>query len=107
MGSKENKYLEQESKNDSDFIELAHHFMLNDQTNKMMDVFNKLDSTTMHDNDLGFLYYVKGIFYKDKGCFLKSVKHFKKSDDKYFVKLPLIKLKNMGIENEILELLAI
>ncbi|MES9681275.1 AimR family lysis-lysogeny pheromone receptor, partial [Bacillus safensis] len=76
-GVKENKYLEQEPKNDSDFIELAHHFMLNDQTDKMMDVFNKLDSTTMHDNDLGFLYYVKGIFYKDKGCFLKSVKHFK------------------------------
>ncbi|APJ11058.1 AimR family lysis-lysogeny pheromone receptor [Bacillus safensis] len=104
---RENKYLEQEPKNDSDYIELAHHFMLNDQTDKMMDVFNKLDSTTMHDNDLGFLYYVKGIFYKDKGCFLKSVKHFKKSDDKYFIKLPLIKLKNMGIENEILELLAI
>ncbi|MDM5298116.1 AimR family lysis-lysogeny pheromone receptor [Bacillus pumilus] len=106
-GVKDNKYLEQDPTNDSDLIELAHHYLLNNRIDDMMDVFNKLDSTVMNDNDLGFLYYVKGVFYKDKGCYLKSVKHFKKSDDKYFIKLPLIKLEKLGIEIEILDLLAI
>ncbi|PCK15507.1 hypothetical protein CEY02_20540 [Bacillus pumilus] len=106
-GVKDNKYLEQNPKNDSDLIELAHHYLLNEQTEKMMELFNKLDSTSMHDNDLGFLYYVKGLFYKDKGCYFKSVRHFKNSDDKYFIKLPLLKLEKMGIESELIDLLAI
>ena len=56
---------------------------------------------------MGFYFYYKGLISVDKSDFYKSIRCFKKSDDKYSVQLPLIELKKMGADIELLSLISI
>ncbi|MCY8415485.1 hypothetical protein MOC73_03565, partial [Bacillus spizizenii] len=59
------------------------------------------------DNDYGIHFYLKGLAYQDKRYFYESIKHFKLSGDLFSVRLPLDQLREMGEDEQILDLLAL
>ncbi|MGG3721859.1 hypothetical protein ABET08_17565, partial [Bacillus subtilis] len=71
------------------------------------EILDELSSRDQDENELGFYYYYKGLISQDKTDYYKSIRYFKKSDDKYFIQLPLLQLERMGADLELLNLISI
>lgn len=104
--SKENKYLPLEKEHYSDKHEHAFYHIKNNQNKKAIEILNSIDLKKLKPGQKAFNYFYQGLISKDKRDFFKSVKFFKESGDKFFMQLPLIELKKMNVENEILEIFA-
>ncbi|MFP3418040.1 AimR family lysis-lysogeny pheromone receptor [Bacillus sp. SIMBA_154] len=103
---KENKYLPLEKEHYSDKHEHAFYHIKNNQNKKAIEILNSIDLKKLKPGQKAFNYFYQGLISKDKRDFFKSVKFFKESGDKFFMQLPLIELKKMNVENEILEIFA-
>ncbi|PSA89327.1 hypothetical protein C6370_20415 [Bacillus atrophaeus] len=104
---KENEWINFESKEVIDLQENA-HMLINCNNKKAARILlEKLESYEHNDNELAMHYYLKGKLEGDKDLFYLSIEHFKKSNDKFLIKLPLIMLRNMGENQRLLELLAL
>ncbi|KDE21621.1 hypothetical protein EF83_22800, partial [Bacillus subtilis] len=104
---KENKWVDFESNEITDRIEVAYYYVNQNEEQKAIKVFQELDSRKIPKDDLGFLFYVKGLLHQEKSYFYESIEFFKKSGDKMFVNLPLMELKKQGENERLLQLLTI
>ncbi|MGX6580079.1 AimR family lysis-lysogeny pheromone receptor [Bacillus velezensis] len=104
---KENFWVNYESQN-TKYLQLrAYHYIRKGEVDKANDILNELSIREQDENEMGFYFYYKGLISVDKSDFYKSIRCFKKSDDKYSVQLPLIELKKMGADIELLSLISI
>lgn len=89
-------YLDKESKNPSDIHEIA-FYNINQgcmvEAIKLLDTINKDE---LNNNSLGFHCYLRGLISNNENDFCESVINFKKSNDYFFIKLPLMKLQQQG-----------
>ncbi|MED4874589.1 AimR family lysis-lysogeny pheromone receptor [Bacillus subtilis] len=104
---KENKWVDFESNEITDRIEVAYYYVNQNEDQKAIKVFQELDNRKIPKDDLGFLFYVKGLLHQEKSYFYESIEYFKKSGDKMFVNLPLMELKKQGENERLLQLLTI
>lgn len=63
----------------------------------------KLDSDFHH----GYHYYYLGLATNDEKTFYKSVEYFSKSGDQFFRQLPLLALKDLGVDTSLLAALSV
>ncbi|MEC3668330.1 AimR family lysis-lysogeny pheromone receptor [Bacillus velezensis] len=104
---KENDFLNTDSKEIIDFQEYAHMLINKKNTEKAKEILEQLDHLEHNDNELAMHYYLKGKLKMDKQCFYSSIEYFKKSNDKFLIRLPLIMLKQLGENEQLLNLLAL
>lgn len=105
--NKENEWVDFESNEITDKIEVAYYYVNQKEDQKAIKVFQELSNRKIPKDDLGFLFYVKGLLHQEKSYFYDSIEYFKKSGDKMFVNLPLMELKKQGENERILQLLTI
>ncbi|MEG7377892.1 AimR family lysis-lysogeny pheromone receptor [Bacillus subtilis] len=104
---KENKWINFESESIMDLQEKAHCFINFNENSKAKKVLDKLDLLRHNDNELAMHHYLKGRLEQNKACFYSSIEYFKKSNDKFLIRLPLLELQKMGENQKLLELLLL
>jgi len=104
--NKKPMYLNHDSELTSDKIAIAFHYVNDNRNNDALAVLKSIDVSNINDNDKAFYYYISALIENNKKLYCKSLQFFNSSGDVYFKNLPLIKLKNMGIDEDIIELLA-
>ncbi|MGG1363604.1 AimR family lysis-lysogeny pheromone receptor [Bacillus velezensis] len=105
--NKDNKWLDFDTDNIPDKIEVAYYYTNNKEFNKAEKVINELENMELYEYDSGILDYVKGILYQNKNYFYESTAKLKKSGDKLFINLPLAELRKMGCDEKLLELIMV
>lgn len=104
--NKKSPYLNLESKDASDVHEIAFYYVNNKQYTEAEKALNTVNVEALNSNQLGFNLYIRGLMTKDMNILAKSVRSFQKSGDYFFMQLPLIQLKNMGIPECIIKVMA-
>lgn len=105
--NKENFWLNPDSNEVTDIQEIAHYHIKKNNLQQAKEILENLEQQPNIHNDFGIHFYLKGLAYEDKRFFYESIKHFKLSGDLYSVRLPLDKLREMGEDEQILDLLAL
>lgn len=86
-----------------DICEIAFYEIRNENTHKAKEILATLDLLEMADRKKGFYYYYMALASGDNiDLFYDSVRYFRKSGDKYYIKLPLKELKRLGERESIL-----
>ena len=106
LWNKENKYLNVDSKEIIDRQEVIHYLIRKGHIGQAQKMLSKLEVLEQDVNELGLHYYYKGLIENSKDYFLKSVKYFKMSGDKFSCRLPLMELEKLGVDKEILEIMV-
>lgn len=106
LWNKENKYLNVDSKEIIDRQEVIHYLIRKGDTGQAKKMLSKLEVLEQDANEMGLHYYYKGLIENSKDYFLKSVKYFKMSGDKFSCRLPLLELGKLGVDKEILEIMV-
>ncbi|PRR87336.1 AimR family lysis-lysogeny pheromone receptor [Bacillus atrophaeus] len=104
--NKENEWLNFNSDDITDIQEVAHFFINKKEDIKAGHLLQLLETKDQNDNELGFHYYLKGLFEQNIDYFYDSIEFYKKSQDKFLIKLPLIALENSGVNKRLLKLIA-
>ncbi|MCY8061022.1 AimR family lysis-lysogeny pheromone receptor [Bacillus spizizenii] len=104
---KENFWLNPDSEETTDIQEIAHYQIKRNNLDYAKEILDYLEEIPSIDNDYGIHFYLKGLAYQDKRYFYESIKHFKLSGDLFSVRLPLDQLREMGEDEQILDLLAL
>ncbi|WP_442636552.1 AimR family lysis-lysogeny pheromone receptor [Rossellomorea marisflavi] len=99
--------LDLKSTDTSDQHEIAFYYIQHGQKTNALKVLDSLNLEQMSDNQKGFHFYYRGLLGNDKKVITESIKYFKKSGDIYFRKLPLLELSKSGVDDYILEALAL
>ncbi|ASZ03934.1 MULTISPECIES: AimR family lysis-lysogeny pheromone receptor [Bacillus] len=107
LWNKDNKWLDFDTDNIPDKIEVAYYYTNNKEFNKAEKVINELENMELYEYDSGILDYIKGILYQNKNYFYESTAKLKKSGDKLFINLPLAELRKMGCDEKLLELIMV
>lgn len=105
--NKENFWLNPDSNEITDMQEIAHYHIKRNNLQQAKEILDNLEQQPSIDNDYGIHFYLKGLAYQDKRYFYESIKHFKLSGDLFSVRLPLDQLREMGEDEQILDLLAL
>ncbi|TCJ00478.1 hypothetical protein E0Y62_26715 [Cytobacillus praedii] len=103
---KKPRYLDMNSKHVSDIHEVAFNLINEGQINQAIELLNTLDLDKLSFNQKGFHFYLKGLISKNIVDYCESVKNFKKSGDSYYRRLPLMQLKNLNVDDCIIEAMA-
>ncbi|MCY7919105.1 MULTISPECIES: AimR family lysis-lysogeny pheromone receptor [Bacillus subtilis group] len=104
---KENQWVNYNSDNIK-YLQLRAFYYINQgNIEEATEILDELSSRDQDENELGFYFYYKGLISQDKTDYYKSITYFKKSDDKYFIQLPLLQLEQMGADLELLNLISI
>lgn len=86
-----------------DIGELAFYEIRNENTHKAKKWLDAIDLSELTDSNKGFYYYYMALACGDNiDLFYDSVRYFRKSGDKYYIKLPLKELKRLGERESIL-----
>lgn len=104
---KNSEYLDLHSKEATDQHEIAFYYINNKQFKKAEEVLNSIDLEKMSDNQKGFHYYVRGKMTNDLDMFSESVYYFKKSNDFFHRRLPILEMQKLGIPNSVLKALTV
>ncbi|MCC2526783.1 AimR family lysis-lysogeny pheromone receptor [Bacillus halotolerans] len=107
LWGKENKWINRHSTKQDDLYGQAFELIVKKEHDQAIIILDQLFNTGLCDNQLGFHYYYLGLIYDHQDFFLKSVEHFKKSGEKFYLECPLSELRRLGADNKFLELLAI
>lgn len=67
----------------------------------------QVDIDKINDYSKGFYYFYLGEMTNEEDYYFESIEHFNKSGEKFFKKLPLIKLEKMGIKKSIIRALSV
>ncbi|ARJ76186.1 MULTISPECIES: AimR family lysis-lysogeny pheromone receptor [Bacillus] len=105
--NQENFWLNPDSNEVTDIQEIAHYHIKKNNLQQAKEILENLEEQPNIHNDFGIHFYLKGLAYEDKRFFYESIKHFKLSGDLYSIRLPLDKLREMGEDEQILDLLAL
>ncbi|MCY7768112.1 AimR family lysis-lysogeny pheromone receptor [Bacillus inaquosorum] len=104
---KENKWVNFTSQ-DTKYLQLkAYYFINQEELMKAKTILDDLSKREQDDNELGFYFYYRGLLSLDKSDFYKSIAHFKKSEDKYSLQLPLVQLEKLGADIDLLSLISL
>lgn len=104
--NKENDWLNKDSSNIEDMQALAHYYINKQKIDEATDLLNSLKTKKQNENELGFYYYLMGLHEDNIDYFFDSVEFYKKSHDRFLIKLPLIALENRGVSKRILDIMA-
>ncbi|MCY8934385.1 AimR family lysis-lysogeny pheromone receptor [Bacillus atrophaeus] len=104
--NKENEWLNINSDDITDIQEVAHFLINKKEDTKARQLLQLLESKDQNYNELGFHYYLKGLFEQNIDYFYDSIEFYKKSQDKFLIKLPLIALENSGVNKRLLKLIS-
>ncbi|KAA6452656.1 AimR family lysis-lysogeny pheromone receptor [Bacillus swezeyi] len=105
--NKENPYLNVESNEVMDKQEVVHYLIRKGSVSQAKRMLEQLEKIEQDDYELGMHYYLKGLAENSQEYFLKSVKHFKLSGDKFSSTLPIIELEKLGLDKNILDIFTI
>ncbi|WP_144459139.1 AimR family lysis-lysogeny pheromone receptor [Bacillus pumilus] len=106
-GIKENKFVNEYSTEATDIQEVIFHNLVIGNKEKASALIYNLDKISVTDYEKAHLFFLKGLCNDDVTCYYSSIKYFKKTGDKFSINLPLVKLKEKGLDNDLLELIAI
>lgn len=70
-------------------------------------ILESINYDTLSDRDKAFHWYCKGLVTGEIDCYYESIRHFKRIGDKYYIKFPIIQLKNFGKNDTLLELIVL
>ncbi|MCY9166775.1 AimR family lysis-lysogeny pheromone receptor [Bacillus atrophaeus] len=104
--NKENSWINYDSDAVIDVQEVIFELINQRKLEKALTLLNGLETKKQNENELGFHYYLEGLITNDKEAFYKSIEYFKLSQDKLFIKMPLIKLENMGENPRLLKIIS-
>ncbi|KYD05326.1 AimR family lysis-lysogeny pheromone receptor [Bacillus atrophaeus] len=104
--NKENSWINYDSDAVTDVQEVIFELINQRKLEKALTLLNGLETKKQNENELGFHYYLEGLITNDKEAFYKSIEYFKLSQDKLFIKMPLIKLENMGENPRLLKIIS-
>jgi hypothetical protein len=100
------KYLNLQSKEGSDIHEIAFYYINKGQKTEAEKSLNKVNMDEICSNSRGFHYYLRGLLTNNIDFHAESVTNFKVSGDYYFLKLPLLQLKQLGMPDSIIKALT-
>jgi predicted XRE-type DNA-binding protein len=84
--------------------DLAYYEVKAGNKDKAIQINGKVDLEQLNNWEKGFYYYYKAVIYDDNvDLYYDSVRYFRKSGDKFYIKLPLIELKRLGERDSILK----
>jgi tetratricopeptide (TPR) repeat protein len=106
LWKKQPRYLDLNSNHPADSHEIAFYYINHKQYTKAMEVLNKDDMDTITSNQTAFHYYLKGLITNSVSDYSKSVKAFMLSKDFFYRELPLMELKKLGVDSDLIEALA-
>jgi len=98
-------YLNEESDRVSDIHEIA-FFYIRQNNPKGMELLNSIDVDGLTGLQKGFNFFYKGLATNNMKHFLMSVKCFSACGEKFYKNLPLIELKRLGVDEDILDAYA-
>lgn len=104
---KENKWINRQSAEQDDLYGQVFELIVKKEYDRAIQMLDELFESPLCDNQLGFHYYYLGLIYDHEDYFLKSVEHFKKSGEKYFLDCPITELHRLGTDSRLLDLLTI
>lgn len=87
-----------------DIVDLAFHGIRNGKIEKAKELLDTINLSELTDWSKGFYYYYRALASDDNiDLYYNSVKYFRKSGDKFYLKLPLKELKRHGERESILK----
>jgi hypothetical protein len=87
-----------------DIVEVAFYSIRVGKVQKAKEMLDTIDLSKLTDLNKGYYYYYRALENNDNiDLYYKSIKHFHKSGDKFYLKLPLKELKRLGERESILE----
>lgn len=104
--NKENPWINYDSNAVTDVQEVIFELINQKKLERALTLLKSLERKKQNENDLGFHYYLEGLITNDKEAFYKSVEYFKLSQDKLFIKMPLIKLESLGENPRLLKIIS-
>ncbi|KRT92723.1 AimR family lysis-lysogeny pheromone receptor [Bacillus glycinifermentans] len=105
--NKENQYLNIESNEIMDKQEVIHYLIRKGNIDEAKRMLEQIEKLNHDDYELGIHFYLKGLIGNSQTHFLRSIKHFKISGDKFSATLPIIELEKLGLDKAILDVLTI
>jgi tetratricopeptide (TPR) repeat protein len=104
--NKETPFLNFESELPSDKHEIAHMYIKKNKLEKATEILNTIDFESLNDGSKGFHMYYRGLISKSMKNFSLSVTYFKKAGNVYFRQFPLLEMKKLGLDESVVEALA-
>nr|WP_051056713.1 AimR family lysis-lysogeny pheromone receptor [Bacillus sonorensis] len=105
--NKENQYLNIESNEIMDKQEVIHYLIRKGNIDEAKRMLEQIEKLHHDDYELGMHFYLKGLIDNSQSHFLRSIKHFKISGDKFSTTLPIIELEKLGLDKAILDVLTL
>lgn len=102
---KQCQFLDHDSQEATDIHEVAFSFINKGDLTKGNDMLNTVSIDECTKNELAFHYYLKGLVSNSMTDYTESIKYFNQSGDSHFKLLPVMKLKQFGVDESIIELL--
>ncbi|MEM5028919.1 AimR family lysis-lysogeny pheromone receptor [Priestia sp. WB3] len=106
-GIKENIFVNEKSTEPTDIQEVVFHNLVIGNKEKAISLIEKLEKISVSHYEKAHLFFLKGLCSDSVTFYYTSIKHFKKIGDKFSINLPLIKLKEKGLDSDLLGLIAI
>jgi hypothetical protein len=94
------------SKDTSDIHEVIYSYINKGNSNYAVMLLNTMDKNDMTESQLGFHFYLRGLATGKEDHFIQSIDHFRESGNKFYLKLPLLKLEQSGYNQRMIRSLA-
>jgi hypothetical protein len=94
------------SKEISDVHEVIYSYVNKGNTNYAIMLLNSMDKKDMTESQLGFHFYLRGLATGKEEHYIQSIDHFRESGNKFYLKLPLLKLEQSGYNQRVIRSLA-
>ncbi|MDQ0340142.1 transcriptional regulator with XRE-family HTH domain [Caldalkalibacillus uzonensis] len=91
------QFLNFESKRISDQTEIAFYYIKRNNHSEAKKILDSIDPENLSNIEKAFYYYFRGLITKAETDFSKSVYYFKTSGDLFYLNLPIMELKKLGI----------
>lgn len=101
------KYLDLTSDNSEDIHEIAFYYINKGQITEANKILNKVKIDEITLNSKGFHYYLLGLLTNNIDHFSESVGYFKRSGDYYYMSMPLLEMRKLGIPESVIKTLAL
>ncbi|MED1863301.1 AimR family lysis-lysogeny pheromone receptor [Fictibacillus nanhaiensis] len=104
--NKTSLYIDSNSSAISDIHEYAFSLIRKNNPEGLR-ILENMDLEKLTDHNKGFHFFLKGLATNNIEHFWTSIKSFNKTNEKYYKTITLIELKKLGIENHILDVMAV
>lgn len=85
----------------------AFYLIKNSEKQKALNILDNVQDKLENNFQLGYHHFYRGLITKSEADFYESVKFFNKLGDYFFRQLPLLELKEMGVDAKVLSALSV